>query len=70
MGAVGWERPIEDDYDGEFRYGRAPVGALQGTAPEHVVYAGTCAKSLAPGLRLGWIVLPPASSTRFWSSCG
>jgi GntR family transcriptional regulator/MocR family aminotransferase len=49
---------IEDDYDGEFRYDRQPVGALQGTAPEHVVYAGTTAKSLAHGLRLGWIVLP------------
>ncbi len=49
---------IEDDYDGEFRYDRQPVGALQGTAPEHVVYAGTAAKSLAHGLRLGWIVLP------------
>jgi GntR family transcriptional regulator / MocR family aminotransferase len=49
---------IEDDYDGEFRYDRQPVGALQALAPEHVVYAGTASKSLAPGLRLAWLVLP------------
>jgi GntR family transcriptional regulator / MocR family aminotransferase len=49
---------IEDDYDGEFRYDRQAVGALQSLAPEHVAYAGTASKSLAPGLRLGWLVLP------------
>ncbi|WP_312032858.1 MocR-like pyridoxine biosynthesis transcription factor PdxR [Actinomadura latina] len=49
---------IEDDYDGEFRYDRQPVGALQGTAPDHVVYGGTTSKTLAPALRLGWVVLP------------
>ncbi|MGB6617162.1 MAG: PLP-dependent aminotransferase family protein [Trebonia sp.] len=49
---------IEDDYDGEFRYDRQPVGALQALAPEHVIYAGTVSKTLAPGLRLGWLVLP------------
>lgn len=49
---------IEDDYDGEFRYDRSPVGALHGVDPEHVVYMGTVSKSLAPGLRLGWLVVP------------
>ena len=49
---------IEDDYDGEFRYDRQAVGALQSLAPEHVVYAGTASKSLVPGLRLGWLVVP------------
>ncbi|MFI9174037.1 MocR-like pyridoxine biosynthesis transcription factor PdxR [Streptomyces lincolnensis] len=51
---------LEDDYDGEFRYDRQPVGALQGLDPDHVVYLGTASKSLAPGLRLAWMVLPPA----------
>jgi GntR family transcriptional regulator/MocR family aminotransferase len=51
---------IEDDYDGEFRYDRHPLGSLQAHAPDRVVYAGTASKTLAPGVRLAWLVVPPA----------
>jgi len=50
---------IEDDYDAEYRYDRHPVGALQGVAPDRVIYSGTASKSLSPGVRLGWLVVPP-----------
>ena len=51
---------IEDDYDAEFRYDREPVGTIQGLAPDRVAALGTVSKSLAPALRLGWIVSPPS----------
>jgi GntR family transcriptional regulator/MocR family aminotransferase len=50
---------IEDDYDAEYRYDGQPVGTLQGAAADFVVYAGSLSKTLAPALRLAWLV-PPA----------
>jgi GntR family transcriptional regulator / MocR family aminotransferase len=51
---------VEDDYDAEYRYDRAAVGAVQGLEPDRVVYAGSTSKTLAPALRLGWLVVPAA----------
>jgi GntR family transcriptional regulator/MocR family aminotransferase len=51
---------IEDDYDSEFRYDREPVGVLQGLAPDRVFAIGTVSKSLAPAVRLGWVLVPPS----------
>jgi GntR family transcriptional regulator/MocR family aminotransferase len=60
---VAWARDsgalvMEDDYDAELRYDRGPAGTLQGLAPDVVVLAGTASKTLAPALRLGWLLLP------------
>ena len=60
---LGWAQRtgalvLEDDYDAEYRYDRAPIGAMQGLDPERVAYAGTASKTLAPGFRLGWLILP------------
>jgi GntR family transcriptional regulator / MocR family aminotransferase len=62
-GVLAWLRRrnavvLEDDYDAEYRYDRAAVGALQGLDPDRVVYAGSASKTLAPALRLGWLVVP------------
>ena len=65
---VAWARRtgaviVEDDYDAEYRYDREPVGALQGLAPDVVVYAGTASKTLAPALRIGWLLVPASLAT-------
>jgi GntR family transcriptional regulator / MocR family aminotransferase len=62
---VDWARQedgfiVEDDYDGEFRYDQQPVGAMQALAPDRVIFAGSTSKTLAPGMRLGWLVVPAA----------
>jgi GntR family transcriptional regulator/MocR family aminotransferase len=60
---LAWARDgrlvVEDDYDAEHRYDRAPVPALQPSAPGHVAHTGSTSKTLAPGMRLGWLVAPP-----------
>jgi GntR family transcriptional regulator/MocR family aminotransferase len=49
---------LEDDYDGEYRYDREPIGALQGLEPERVLYIGSASKTLAPALRIAWVLSP------------
>lgn len=52
---------LEDDYESEYRYATAPLPALQGLDPDgRVLYAGTFSKTLAPALRLGYLIVPPA----------
>jgi GntR family transcriptional regulator/MocR family aminotransferase len=58
--ATGERYVIEDDYDAEFRYDSDPIGSLQPLDPERVISGSSISKTLAPGLRLGWLVLPPA----------
>ncbi|MFB9377898.1 PLP-dependent aminotransferase family protein [Kineococcus gynurae] len=50
---------LEDDYDGEFRYGAAPLPALAGLDRERTIHLGTFSKTLSPQLRAGYLVLPP-----------
>jgi GntR family transcriptional regulator/MocR family aminotransferase len=59
---------VEDDYDAEYRYDRAPVGALQGLRPDLVVHVGSVSKTLAPALRLGWLIAPEAWRERLLES--
>jgi GntR family transcriptional regulator / MocR family aminotransferase len=66
---------LEDDYDAEYRYDRSPVGALQGLAPDRVVYGGSVSKTLAPALRLGWVLAPAWLTTtlteaKHWADIG
>ncbi|MDL2294792.1 PLP-dependent aminotransferase family protein [Ruminococcaceae bacterium OttesenSCG-928-D13] len=59
--AAGGRWIIEDDYDSEFRFDGRPLPCLQGLdTAGHVIYAGTFSRSLAPGLRAAYLVLPPA----------
>lgn len=53
---------VEDDYDGELRFAGGAIGALQGLAPERVIYAGSASKRLAPAMRLGWLLCPSWTS--------
>ena len=60
---IAWARDrgaliVEDDYDVEYRFGRDPVASLQGLAPDLVAFVGTTSKTLAPALRLAWLVPP------------
>ena len=50
---------VEDDYDAEYRYDHQPIGSLQGLAPARVAYLGSTSKTLAPSVRIGWLVAPP-----------
>jgi GntR family transcriptional regulator/MocR family aminotransferase len=62
LALLGWAATgglvVEDDYDAEHRYDRAPVAALQASAPDRVAYTGSTSKSLAPSMRLGWLIAP------------
>ena len=63
---------IEDDYDAEHRYDRPPVPALRALAPDHVVHLGSVSKSLAPAIRIGWLLAPAPLQTelveaRYWT---
>lgn len=51
---------IEDDYDSEYRYDRAPIPALQASAPERILHISSLSKVLAPALRIGWMIAPEA----------
>ncbi len=60
---IAWARErralvVEDDYDVEYRFDQHPISALQGLAPDLVAFVGTTSKTLAPALRLAWLVPP------------
>ncbi len=65
----GWI--VEDDYDSEFRYGGRPISSMQGMDRHgRVIYAGTFSRSLAPAIRLAYMVLPPELLARWESVYG
>lgn len=55
---------LEDDYDSEFLFSGRPVAAMQALAPDCVIYMGTFSKTMLPGLRLAYMVVPPELSAR------
>lgn len=71
LALLAWARQqnawiLEDDYDSEYRYRGRPLAALQGLdQAERVLYSGTFSKVLFPGLRLGYLVTPPALTAAF-----
>lgn len=57
---------VEDDYDSEFRFDGKPIPSLQGMDSNgQVVYVGTFSRSIAPGIRIGYMVLPPRLQKRW-----
>lgn len=66
LAAIAWAQRedawiIEDDYDSEFHYAGMPTACVQGLDPqERTIYIGTFTKSMFPGLRIGYMVLPPS----------
>jgi GntR family transcriptional regulator/MocR family aminotransferase len=65
LGLLAWARAagawvIEDDYDSEFRYGARAIPCLHGLDVDgRVIYVGSFSKTLFPGLRLGFVIVPP-----------
>jgi GntR family transcriptional regulator/MocR family aminotransferase len=57
---------VEDDYDSEFRYNGRPLESLQGLdSYDRVLYLGSFSKTLYPGLRVGFLVVPQTLATSF-----
>nr|BCJ78222.1 gntR family transcriptional regulator [Niallia circulans] len=59
---------LEDDYDSEFRLKGIPVPPLHTLSPDRVIYVGTFSKTLSPGLRIGFLIVPPALADTFGSA--
>lgn len=62
---------IEDDHDSEYRYRGKPIPSLQSIDPYgKVIYLGTFSKSIAPSLRISYMVLPPKLLEKYRRECG